>query len=187
MSVDRDLVEAVDLGAEAFDVLRLAAGGDRRQRAAVEGALEGEDAVFLRMAVDRVAPARHLDRRLVGLGPRIGEEDEIGEGRVGEPPRQPLAVGDLEQVGGVPELARLLGQGRDEPRMRVAERVDGDAGAEVEISLAGRRRQPAAFAALEGDVGSRVDRNDGGRHLFSPLLPASLSSGVLRRRRAAQK
>ena len=44
---ERDLVEALDLRAEAFEVLLLAAGRDRRERAAVEGALEGEDAEAL--------------------------------------------------------------------------------------------------------------------------------------------
>ena len=45
---DRNLVEAVDLGAEPFEIFRLAARGDGRQRAAVERALEGEHAVALR-------------------------------------------------------------------------------------------------------------------------------------------
>ena len=38
---DGDLVEAFDLGAEALDIFGLAAGGERRQRAAMEGAFEG--------------------------------------------------------------------------------------------------------------------------------------------------
>ena len=50
--VEGDLVEAVDLRAEAFEIFRLAAGGDRRQRAAVEGAFEGDGAEALGMAVD---------------------------------------------------------------------------------------------------------------------------------------
>ena len=50
--VEGDLVEAFDLRAEAFEVFRLAAGGDRRQRAAVEGAFEGDGAEALGMAVD---------------------------------------------------------------------------------------------------------------------------------------
>ena len=44
---ERHLVEAVDLRAEAFEVFLLAAGGERRQRAAVEGAFEGDDAKAL--------------------------------------------------------------------------------------------------------------------------------------------
>ena len=76
---DRDLIEAVDLGPEPFQIFGLAARRDRRQGAAVERALEGEDAIALAMAVDVMTPPRHLDRRLVGLGPGIREEHEIGE------------------------------------------------------------------------------------------------------------
>ena len=74
-------------------VFRLAAGGDGRQRAAVEGALEGQHAIALGMAVDRLALARHLDRRFVRLGAGIGEENEVGEGGVGEAAREALASG----------------------------------------------------------------------------------------------
>ncbi len=100
--------------------------------------------------------------------PELVKKTEIGEGRVGQPPRQTLAVGHLEEVGGVPELAGLGRQRLDEMGMGIAERGHGDAGAEVEIALAGRRRQPAAVAALEGDVGSRVDRHDCRRHGLAP-------------------
>ena len=62
---ERHLVEAFDLGAEAFEVFLLAAGRDGRQRAAVEGALEGDDAEALGMAARRLVLARHLDRGLV--------------------------------------------------------------------------------------------------------------------------
>ena len=47
---NRDLIEALNLGTEAFEVLRLAARCERRQRAAVEGALESEDVESLGMA-----------------------------------------------------------------------------------------------------------------------------------------
>ncbi len=50
---ERHLVEALDLGAEAFEIFLLAAGRDGRQRAAVEGALEGDDAEALGLAVRR--------------------------------------------------------------------------------------------------------------------------------------
>ena len=51
---ERHLVEAVDRRAEAFEIFLLAAGRERRQRAAVERALEGDDAVALGLAVDRM-------------------------------------------------------------------------------------------------------------------------------------
>ena len=45
---ERHLVEAFERRPEAFEIFRIAAGRERRQRAAVEGALEGDDAVALR-------------------------------------------------------------------------------------------------------------------------------------------
>ncbi len=47
---DRNLVEALHLRSEAFEIFRLPAGRERRQRAAVEGALEGQDVEALGMA-----------------------------------------------------------------------------------------------------------------------------------------
>ena len=47
MSSNGTWSKPVDLGPEAFEIFLLAAGGDGRQRAAVEGAFEGDDAVAL--------------------------------------------------------------------------------------------------------------------------------------------
>ena len=94
MVAERHLVEALDLRAEALEVLLLAAGGDGRQRAAVEGALEGDDAEALGLAVRRMVLARHLDRALDRLGARIGEEHVVGEGR-----RRPAAAASSSPSG----------------------------------------------------------------------------------------
>ena len=69
----------------------------------------------------RLVLARHLDGGLVGLGARIGEEHDVREGVLDESPGQLLALRDLVEVRGVPELAGLLGQRLDEMRMGVAE------------------------------------------------------------------
>ena len=150
----------VDLRPETFEIFRLAAGRDGGERAAVKGAFEGQNAIALGMAVDRLVLARHLDRRLVRLGARIGEEDEIGEGRVGEPAGEPLAFRVLIKVRDVPKLRALTDQGLDEVRMRMADRGHRDAGAEVEVTLARARDEPAALASLEGDLGAGVSRDD---------------------------
>ena len=105
-----NLVEALYLGTEPFEIFGLAASGQGRKRAAVESALERQNTETLGVSIDRMSLSRHLDRGLVGLGARIGEEDEIRERRVGEPPREALAFGHLKQVGGMPELAPLVRQ-----------------------------------------------------------------------------
>ncbi len=84
-----------------------------------------------------IAP-RGLDRALAGLGAGIAEEHLVGEGHRDEPLRQPLLPFDAIEVRRVPQLAGLLGQRRDEARVRMPERVDGDAGGEIEIPVAVR-------------------------------------------------
>ncbi len=148
-SSNGDLVEAVDLGAEALQILLLAAGRDGGKRTAVKGALEGDDAVALGPAVHIVEAARRLDRAFERLGTGIGEEHLVGEGRRGEPLAEPRLTGDLVEIGDVPQPGGLLGQRSDQMRMAVAERVDGDAAGEIQITLAVGGDQPAAFAALE--------------------------------------
>ena len=76
-----DLVEPVDRGAEAFEMLGLTAGGDGGKRAAMKRALEGDKPVALRRAVLEMIAARGLDRAFDGLGTGIGEEHPIREGR----------------------------------------------------------------------------------------------------------
>ncbi len=126
------------------------------------------------MAVDRLPPPRHFHRRLVGLGARIGEEDKVGEGRLGKTAREALALGILIEVRNVPQFRALIYEGFDEVRMGVADRGHGDAGAEIEIAFPARRHEPAALAALESNIGPGVGGNDGGSrvggvHLFNSL------------------
>ena len=68
MVAEGDLVEALDLRPEAFEVFRLAARRDGGERAAVEGALEGDDAEPLRVAARRGQfPAEAQARDALGL------------------------------------------------------------------------------------------------------------------------
>ena len=103
---ERHEIEARRRLAEAFQILLVAGGGDGGERAAVEGALEGDDAPALGMAVGEVVAPRQLDGALAGLGAGIAEEHLVGEGRLAQPLGQPLLAGDAVEVGAVPELAR---------------------------------------------------------------------------------
>jgi len=79
------LVESRHRRAEAFEIFLVAGGGDRRQRAAVKGALEGDDAITLRLAGGILIFARHLDAALDRLGAGILEEHQIGEAEFAQP------------------------------------------------------------------------------------------------------
>ena len=76
---ERHLVEAIHRRPEAFEIFRRAGRGQRRQRAAVKRAFEGDDAVALGMALGGVIFARDLDRAFHRLGAGIGEEHEVGK------------------------------------------------------------------------------------------------------------
>ena len=53
-------------------------------------------------------------------------------------------------------------------RMRVTERVDGNAGAEIQIAFALVGGQPRALAPHKGKVGTRKHRKQGGTHFVLP-------------------
>ncbi|CDX50950.1 hypothetical protein MPL3365_130224 [Mesorhizobium plurifarium] len=147
--VECDLVEALDLRAEAFEIFVLAAGGDRRERAAVEGALESDDAETLRVTLDELVAPGRLDGAFQRLGARIGEEHLVGESRLDQPLAQPALFRDFVEIGDVPEVGGLLGERRDQMRMAVAERIHRDAAREVKISLALVGDQPSPFPTLK--------------------------------------
>ena len=155
---ERHLVEAFHDRAEAFEIFFLSAGGERRERAPMERALEGHEPEALRMAADRVIFARHLDRAFHRLGAGIAEEHGVGEARRAQPRREPLGLRNAVKVRDVPDLLRLLGHRGDKRRMGMAEHIDRHAGGEIEIARAVGRRQPGAFAPLEGEVGTRIGR-----------------------------
>ena len=153
---ERDLIEAVDLGTKALDVFKVAASGERRQRAPVKRALEGDEAIALGSAIGRVKLARSLDRAFNGLGARIGEEHAIGESGVDKPAGQRLGLRNLEEIGYMPRLLGRRAQGFHKARMRMAKRVHGDARAKIEIAVAIGGDEPSALSPLEGEVRARI-------------------------------
>jgi hypothetical protein len=135
--------------------LAIAGGRQRGDRAAVPGAVHHDDGRHLDAALVAIQ-ARELDRRLVGLGPRAVEERVVHPRELGESRAEALLLGHLVEVGDVHHLRRLVGDGGDQPRVCVAEAVDGDAGERVEVAASGRIPQPRAFAAYERDWQSLV-------------------------------
>ena len=154
--IGRHLVETGRLRTETLQVLRLAAGRDGRDGTAVEGPFESDDVEAIRLAIVVMVAARALDRRFHGFRAGIHEQDLFGESRVAQPLRQPLAIRDLVQIGGVPELGGLILQCLDQMRVAVTEGIDRDAGSAIEESSAVSRYQPDAFPVIERQVRSCV-------------------------------
>ena len=144
-------------------MLGLAAGGDGGERPAVKGAFEGDEAIALGRPVLEMIAAGGLDGAFDRLGPGIGEEHVVGEGRAAQPLAEPLLLGNAVQIGDVPELLRLLGQCLDEMGVGMAERGHGHAAGEVEIALASHGEEIGAFPAREGKLAAGIGRKEG-RH-----------------------
>src|SRR5690606_36435639 len=93
---ERHRIEPGQLRPEALEILVLAAGGDGREGAPVEGALEGDDAVALALAARVMEPARHLGRAFPRLGGRVAAERGRGGGgrapAAGQVLRRPYAA-----------------------------------------------------------------------------------------------
>ena len=93
-----------------------------------------------------------------------------------------LLAFDTIEVRGVPKLLGLSLQGRDELRMRMAESVDGDAGAEIEdTARPSSLSQPATLAAHEDDVLTGI-RAHHSRRRPRPVSEAATGSFPQRRR-----
>jgi hypothetical protein len=110
------------------------------------------------MAALRMEYARHLDGALIGFRTGIHEENLVREARVDETLGEPLSVRDAHQIGDVPDLLRLLDEGGHENGMGMAERVHGDAAAEVEIRIPVACVEPSSLASLEGEIRPREGR-----------------------------
>src|SRR5215470_1936638 len=105
--------------------------------------------------------ADQLQRRLVGLGARVGEEHQAVGAQQGE---EAFGQGDLalvrKKVGGVGDRAHLAGDRLDDRRVSVAERADRDARDEVGVLPAVSVPDPAAVAAHERQRGHPVGARD---------------------------
>src|SRR5579875_2232457 len=110
--------------------------------------------------------ARSLDGAFDGLRARIGEKHVIGEARSDETLGEALRLGDLKQIGRMPQFGALFIESRNEMRMTVAKRGDGNAAAKVKKALAGRRGQPSSLSPFEGEIDAGIGRKQRRRHFF---------------------
>src|SRR5262245_32635074 len=75
------LVETIDHWTETIEIFLLAASRERRERTAMKGAFECDDAIALGLTICRMELARRLDRALHRFGAGIAEEHQVREAR----------------------------------------------------------------------------------------------------------
>ena len=138
---------------------RLTARRNGEQRPPVESVLKGDDAAFLAAKAIVGIFTRQLERRLIGLGPGVTEEDPVGESGINKHFGQPQDRLIRIPVAGMPELARLLGEGLHQTRMRMPQRVHGDAAGKIDILFALLIPQPRPGAPHRNKRRWRVDRH----------------------------
>ena len=98
----RHLIKAIDLGAEAFEIFRLASGCNRGEGAPVEGTFKGNDPVAFGFSGVGLEFAGHFDGAFQGLCTRIGEKHGVGETGVRQPPRQAFLARNFIEIGRMP-------------------------------------------------------------------------------------
>ena len=119
----------------------LAGGGHGRQGPAMERAGQGNDLVAPFPGLD----AGQLDRRLVGLGPAVGEKDLVGEGMGDQQFGQlGLRPGNMHQFSGL--AADRLGDGR----MAVTEGADRNPREKIKVLPTVRVSQETALTLDHG-------------------------------------
>jgi hypothetical protein len=117
--------------------------------------------------------AGHLEGRLVGFGAGVREEHGGPGGQV-EDVVEFLGQADLgrggEEVRDVAERRGLLSNGLHPGGMAVAERVDGDAGEQVEVLLARGIPHIGALAADEVELRGPEHRGQHAGEVITPRL-----------------
>ena len=162
--VEGHQVEALRHWAEALVELLLAGRGDGSERAAVEAALDRDDAEALRLALVGIMFADELDAAFDRLEAGIAEEDRVREAVLDQTTPGSFLVGDIVQVRGMPKPAGLVLERGDKAGMGVAESGHGDPAAEVQEPPPVGREEPGSLAFLESDVPVPIGRHQGGDH-----------------------
>jgi hypothetical protein len=159
--VDVAVRDEADIHPEGLE--RLPDGGLARQRQrahgpAVEAVLRGDD----HRPVGPGMPPDQLERGLVGLGAGVGQEHPaVGLQQAEQPLGQLHLPLVQEQVRGVNQPPGLLGDRRDDRRVRMAEGADGDPADQVQVLGAVDVPDDAAPAVIERDGRHAVGAHDG--------------------------
>ena len=120
------MIEAIDRRAEAFEMFRLAAGGDGGHGAAVKRAFERDQTIPFGPPARRLVFARHLDGAFQRFRTGVGEEDLVGESGLAQTVGETFRFRNAVKIGNVPEFGSLFVQRGNKTRMRMTKRIDGD-------------------------------------------------------------
>jgi hypothetical protein len=146
--VVRHADESARVRREALACLVASGGRERGERASVPGTLH-HDRLRLRLAVFVTVHPHQLQRRFVRLGAGVPEEDLLHARERADAIGEQLLLANAVDVRCVNQLADLVGQRRDEARMRMPEAVDRDARERVEVLAALFVVQARALAVRE--------------------------------------
>ena len=189
--VERQHMEPVGQRLEALAHLFLVGRGNRRQRAAVKGVREGQDAKLFRVARGILEAAAGLDRAFDRFGTGIGEEHRIGEGERHQSFGERRLRRHLVEVRRVHQRRCLLLDRTDKVRMAVAKQVDGDAAGEIQPLAAFGVIKITPIPAHRLDLAAAINGHQGGdRHCLISVrrqkrTPATQSGDSMRSRSGA--
>ncbi|MBK7643402.1 MAG: hypothetical protein IPJ19_10190 [Planctomycetes bacterium] len=153
-------LDARDERLEGLAVLGRVRHGERAHGAAVEAALERDEAGASGLADHALVLAGDLERRFDCLGAAVGEEHGLQPAQARDAFRDLFGVRMAEQVARVDQAAELVAELRHHARVRVAQSRDGDAAQEIEPLAAFRVPQARAASAHEDFVGAQVGGED---------------------------
>jgi hypothetical protein len=141
----------VDAGEERLKIAAiffLAGDGERTEGPSMKRIFEGDDFDFLGRDFASMR-ASHFERAFHGFGAGVGKENAIESAGFGDALGEGSLIFVVVEVGRVEDEAGLLAKDFGEPGMGIAERVDADAGDQIEISFAGGVVNIAALSAMQ--------------------------------------
>ena len=120
---------------EILAVFRLAGDGKRAEGAAVKGIFERNDLELVGRDVVAVG-LDHLERAFGGFGAAVGEKGSRKAAHLRDAFGERSLVFVVEEIRSMDQARSLFLNGGDDARMVLSERIDADAGDEIEIALA---------------------------------------------------
>jgi hypothetical protein len=142
---------------EAFFDLLLAGGGDPREGAAVKRIDRRQD---FEAAFAMAELARQFEQAFIDFDAAVAKETFARANELDQRAGQFTLTFMVIKIGAMGEFGGLLGEDLGDRRVRMAEAVDGNAAAHIQITFAGDIEHIAARAVAEHDVEAAVTRHD---------------------------